>query len=177
VGHLHELLLGIEVVKASNAEVLAACRAAQIGEFIEALPDGYQTVVGTRGLKLSGGQRQRLAIARAFLKDAPILLLDEATSSLDARTERQLRQAMMTAIQGRTTLVIAHRLATVVHLPRIMILSNGRILEEGNHEDLLCRCDAYCTFVAAQLIRDGRAAEPTMAGLDDALTAISGGVP
>ena len=140
--------------QASDDEVRTVCRAAQTAEFIETLPDGYRTIVGSRGLKLSGGQRQRLAIARALLKNAPILLLDEATSSLDAQTERQLRDALNIAAQGRTTLIIAHRLATVIHLPRILVLSGGRILEDGTHEELLQRCAAYRTFVATQLIHD-----------------------
>lgn len=139
---------------ATDSEVRAACKAAQTAEFIDALPAGYQTIAGARGLKLSGGQRQRLAIARALLKDAPILLLDEATSSLDARTERQLREAIDTAITDRTTIIIAHRLATVVHLPRILFLSGSRILDDGTHEELLDRCAAYRTFVTTQLLQD-----------------------
>lgn len=138
---------------AGDAAVKAACEAARATAFIESLPDGYLTQVGERGLKLSGGQRQRLAIARAFLKDSPILLMDEATSSLDASTERELRVAMEELMQNRTTLVIAHRLSTVTHLPRILMVSNGRILDEGSHEKLLERCLPYRTFVSTQLIR------------------------
>jgi len=137
---------------ATDVEVRAACRAAQAESFIAALPQGYHTALGDRGMNLSGGQRQRLAIARALLKNAPVLLLDEATSSLDAHTERQLREAMQTAMLGRTTIVIAHRLATVVHLPRIMVLSNGRILDDGSHVELLQRCPTYGAFVSTQLI-------------------------
>lgn len=138
---------------ASDAEVQAACRAARAATFIESLPAGYHTQVGERGLKLSGGQRQRLAIARAFLKDSPILLMDEATSSLDAGTESELRVVMEELMKDRTTLVIAHRLSTVTHLPRILMVSEGRILDDGSPEELFERCPAYRTFVSTQLIR------------------------
>lgn len=138
---------------ASDAEVRAACEAARAGTFIESLPAGYLTQVGERGLKLSGGQRQRLSIARAFLKNSPVLLMDEATSSLDAGTESELRVAMEELMKNRTTLVIAHRLSTVTHLPRILMVRGGRILDEGSHEELLNRCPAYRTFVSTQLIR------------------------
>jgi len=138
---------------AADAEVRAACEAARAATFIESLPAGYLTQVGERGLKLSGGQRQRLAIARAFLKNSPILLMDEATSSLDAGTESELRVAMEELMQNRTTLVIAHRLSTVTHLPRILMVSDGRILDQGSHDELLNRCSAYRVFVSTQLIR------------------------
>lgn len=138
---------------ASDAEVRAACQAARAATFIESLPAGYLTQVGERGLKLSGGQRQRLAIARAFLKDSPILLMDEATSSLDAGTESELRAVMEELMKDRTTLVIAHRLSTVTHLPRILMVSQGRILDDGSPEELYERCPAYRTFVSTQLIR------------------------
>ncbi len=139
---------------ASDGEVKTACAAARAAAFIESLPDGYLTRVGERGLKVSGGQRQRLAIARAFLKNAPILLMDEATSSLDAGTESELRVAMQELMQNRTTLVIAHRLSTVTHLPRILMVSGGKILDEGSHEQLLARCQPYRTFVSTQLIQN-----------------------
>ena len=138
---------------ASDAEVRAACEAARAAAFIESLPAGYLTQVGGRGLKLSGGQRQRLAIARAFLKNAPILLMDEATSSLDAGTENELRLVMEELMKDRTTLVIAHRLSTVTHLPRILMVSDGRILDDGSPEQLFDRCPFYRTFVSTQLIR------------------------
>ena len=138
---------------ATDAEVRAACAAARAANFIESLPEGYLTQVGERGLKLSGGQRQRLAIARAFLKNSPILLMDEATSSLDAGTESELRVAMEELMKNRTTLIIAHRLSTVTHLPRILMVSGGRILDQGSHDELLARCPAYHTFVSTQLIR------------------------
>ncbi len=137
---------------ASNEEVRAACRAAQTESFIASLPDGYQTVVGEQGLKLSGGQRQRLAVARALIKNAPILLLDEATSSLDAQTERQLQETMMAAAAGRTALIVAHRLATVVRLPRILVLANGKIVGSGTHEHLLQHSPIYRALAATQLI-------------------------
>jgi ABC-type multidrug transport system fused ATPase/permease subunit len=138
---------------ATDSEVRAACEAARAAAFIESLPDAYRTQVGERGLKLSGGQRQRLAIARAFLKNSPILLMDEATSSLDAGTESELRVAMEELMRHRTTLIIAHRLSTVTHLPRILMVRSGRILDDGSHEALLDRCPAYGTFVSTQLIR------------------------
>jgi ABC-type multidrug transport system fused ATPase/permease subunit len=145
---------------AADEEVKAACRAAQTEEFIRSMPNGYDTRLGDRGLNLSAGQRQRLAIARALLKDAPVLLLDEATSALDAVTERQLRDAMDTAMTGRTTIVIAHRLATVVHLPRLIVMGRGRLLDEGSHEELLARCETYRQLVATQLIREPSAVQP-----------------
>jgi ATP-binding cassette subfamily B protein len=138
---------------ATDSEVRAACEAARAASFIESLPAGYLTQVGERGLKLSGGQRQRLAIARAFLKNSPILLMDEATSSLDAGTESELRVVMEELMKDRTTLVIAHRLSTVVHLPRIVMVSEGRILDDGSPGELFERCPAYRTFVSTQLSR------------------------
>jgi subfamily B ATP-binding cassette protein MsbA len=137
---------------ATDSEVHSACRAAQAEDFILELPHRHLTNVGERGIQLSGGQRQRLAIARALLKNAPILLLDEATSSLDTQTERQLQEAMEFAMRGRTTIIVAHRLATVVHLPRLIVLEHGRVLDEGSHEDLLRRCERYRNLVATQLI-------------------------
>jgi ABC-type multidrug transport system fused ATPase/permease subunit len=137
---------------ATDIEVESACRAAQAEDFILELPHRYLTNVGERGIQLSGGQRQRLAIARALLKNAPILLLDEATSSLDTQTERQLQGALKFAMRGRTTIIVAHRLATVVHLPRLIVLEQGRVLDEGSHEELLRRCERYRNLVATQLI-------------------------
>jgi ABC-type multidrug transport system fused ATPase/permease subunit len=140
--------------QADEREIRAACRAARAERFIDSLPDGFATVVGGRGLKLSGGQRQRLAIARALLKDAPILLLDEATSLLDTQTERDLHEAMEQAMRGRTTLIIAHRLATVVHLPRILGMDGGRVVAEGSHAQLLDRSELYRRLISTQLIAD-----------------------
>ncbi|HMD13781.1 MAG TPA: ATP-binding cassette domain-containing protein, partial [Bacteroidota bacterium] len=137
---------------AGDEEVYAACRLSQTDGFIGHLPQQYKTIVGERGVKLSGGERQRIAIARALLKDAPILLLDEATSSLDAQLEFQLQFALDWAVQGRTTIIIAHRLATVIHLPRIVVFHQGKILDDGTHEELLDRCEHYRNLVSNQLI-------------------------
>lgn len=128
---------------AGEDEIVEAAKFAAAHEFIEALPEGYETVVGEQGVKLSGGQRQRLAIARAMLKNAPILLLDEATSALDTESERQVQAALKTLMSGRTTLVIAHRLSTVVDADLIYVIDNGRIIEAGSHAELLARDGAY----------------------------------
>ena len=128
---------------ASRAKVIEASRKAHAHEFIDKLSDGYKTLVGERGVKLSGGERQRVAIARAMLKNAPILILDEATSSLDAESERLIQEAFEEASKGRTTIVIAHRLATVKALDRIIVLEHGRIVEEGSHRQLLRRKGRY----------------------------------
>ncbi len=135
---------------AGQAELEAAARAANAHEFIAALPQGYETIVGERGLKLSGGERQRIAIARALLKDAPILILDEATSSIDAANEHAIQQALERLIADRTTLVIAHRLSTVVNADRIVVLDQGSVVEAGNHMQLLQRKGAYHALIAAQ---------------------------
>ncbi|MCB1598966.1 MAG: lipid A export permease/ATP-binding protein MsbA [Xanthomonadales bacterium] len=134
--------------RSSRAEIEAAARAAHAWEFIEALPQGLDTTIGERGAALSGGQRQRLAIARALLKNAPILILDEATSALDNTSERQVQQALRSAMNGRTTLVIAHRLSTVEQADRIVVMDEGRIVEQGSHAELLARGGMY-----AQLYR------------------------
>jgi ATP-binding cassette subfamily B protein len=135
---------------ASDESVLAAARAAYVEEFVLRLPDGYGTEVGERGLRLSGGQRQRLAIARAILKDAPLLLLDEATSALDAESERAVQSALETAMRGRTTIVIAHRLATVQRVDRIFVLDHGKLVEEGSHSELVARGGLYARLAAMQ---------------------------
>ena len=122
---------------ATQAEVEQAARLANAHAFITALPKGYRTLVGERGVKLSGGERQRVAIARAFLADAPILIFDEATSSLDSESKAAIQQAMERLMVGRTAIVIAHRLSTVRSLDRILVFSNGRIVEDGSHEALL----------------------------------------
>src|SRR5262249_12111727 len=128
---------------ASNREVARAADLAAATEFIARLPQGLETPVGERGVTLSGGQRQRIAIARAILREAPLLLLDEATSSLDAESEQLVQQALDRLMQGRTTLVIAHRLATVLKCDRILVMDQGRIVEEGTHESLVAKGGLY----------------------------------
>ncbi len=129
--------------EASLAEVVRAARLAQLDDFVASLPEGYETLVGERGMKLSGGQRQRLSIARAIVKDAPILVLDEATSSVDTETERAIQQSLKKLTAGRTALIIAHRLSTIRHADRILVLRDGRVAEEGHHDDLLARGGTY----------------------------------
>ncbi len=130
----------------SQAEIEAVARAAQIHDFIASLPAGYDTQVGERGLKLSGGEKQRVGIARTLLKDPPILLLDEATSALDTETERDIQDALARAAEGRTVIMIAHRLSTVAGADRIVVLEEGRVVEEGSHADLLARQGRYAAL-------------------------------
>jgi ATP-binding cassette subfamily B protein len=135
---------------ATEAEARDAAQAAQATGFLEALPDGFDTPVGERAKTLSGGQRQRLAIARALVRQAPILLLDEATSALDAENERLVQQALHAAMSGRTTLVIAHRLATVLKADRIVVMENGRVVEQGTHTELSARGGLYARLARLQ---------------------------
>jgi ATP-binding cassette subfamily B protein len=135
---------------ANDEEVKAAAQAAFAHEFITALPEGYNTFLGERGVRLSGGQRQRIAIARAMLKNPPLLLLDEATSALDAESERMVQAALESAMQGRTTLVVAHRLATVQKADRILVLDHGRLVEQGTHAELVSRGGIYARLAALQ---------------------------
>ncbi|NOS73613.1 ABC transporter transmembrane domain-containing protein [Methyloglobulus sp.] len=135
---------------ASDNEVMAAAKSAQVEEFISRLPEGYQTFLGERGTRLSGGQRQRIAIARAILKNAPLLLLDEATSALDAESEILVQEGLDAAMQGRTTLVIAHRLATVKKVNRVIVLNQGRIVEIGSPDDLLKQSGLYAKLASMQ---------------------------
>ena len=143
---------------ASRAEVEKAAKDAQIHDFILSLPDGYETTVGERGLKLSGGEKQRVGIARTLLKNPPILLLDEATSALDTETEREVREALMNASEGRSVLTIAHRLSTIADADRIIVLENGSIVEIGKHEALLSKRGRYYSLWTKQLTEDKPAA-------------------
>ena len=135
---------------ATDAEVRRAAELAHAAEFIEALPAGYATLVGERGVKLSGGQRQRIAIARAILKDAPILVLDEATSSLDSESEALIQEALWALLAGRTAVVVAHRLSTVRRMDRLVVLDRGRILEQGSHDALIAQPRVYASLWAHQ---------------------------
>jgi len=127
-----------------------AMRAAHVSEFVETLPEGLDTIIGEKGVRLSGGQRQRLAIARALYKNAPILILDEATSSLDTESERYVQDAMQKLMQHRTTLVIAHRLSTIENADKIVVLSQGRVVETGTHAQLLAKAGAYAALYHSQ---------------------------
>jgi ATP-binding cassette subfamily B protein len=139
---------------ATREEIEAAARDAQIHDFIQSLPLGYETAVGERGLKLSGGEKQRVGIARTLLKDPPILLLDEATSALDTETEQEIQDALRRAGQGRTVLTIAHRLSTIAEADRIVVLEKGEIVEQGRHDDLLARGGRYAQLWQRQQSED-----------------------
>jgi ATP-binding cassette subfamily B protein len=139
---------------ATESEIAEAARRARLDQMIALLPDGLETVIGERGVKLSGGQKQRLAIARMFLKNPPILILDEATSSLDTETEREIQQSLAELSQGRTTLVIAHRLATIRHADRIVVVDGSGVAEQGSHENLIAGGGIYSRLHAAQSARE-----------------------
>jgi ABC-type multidrug transport system fused ATPase/permease subunit len=136
---------------ASEDEIVAAAQAAHAHDFIMASPLGYDTPVGEHGLQLSGGQRQRIAVARALIKDAPIVLLDEPTASLDSESEQLVQDAIARLCRGRTTLVVAHRLQTIVHADRILVIESGVVVESGRHDDLLRRNGRYASFHRLQL--------------------------
>jgi ATP-binding cassette subfamily B protein len=138
---------------ASDAQVFEAAVAARCRDFIEALPNGFATIVGERGVKLSGGQRQRIAIARAFLKDAPLLLLDEATSALDGESEDVIQTALASLMRGRTVIAIAHRLSTVRNFDRIVVLRAGRIVQDGPPDHLMQKDGLYRELVKRELSR------------------------
>jgi ATP-binding cassette, subfamily B, bacterial MsbA len=147
---------------ATEAEIVAAAKAAYAHDFIMAFPRGYDTPVGEHGLQLAGGERQRIAIARGLLKDAPIILLDEATASLDSESERQVQGAIEHLCQGRTTIVIAHRLHTVVDADRIFVIEDGAVVESGRHDELLRRGGRYTSFYRLQL-REQEPSSPPVA--------------
>jgi ATP-binding cassette, subfamily B, bacterial MsbA len=136
---------------ASEAEIIAAAKAAHAHDFIMSFPAGYDTPVGEHGLQLSGGQRQRIAIARALIKNCPIILLDEATAALDSESERHVQEALAELCKGRTTLVIAHRLSTIMHADSILVVENGTVVESGRHDDLLRKGGRYASFYRLQL--------------------------
>ncbi len=140
--------------EAREQDMVAACQAAFAHDFIMQLPDGYDTLVGERGVKLSGGQKQRLSIARAVLKDAPILILDEATSSVDTETESLIQQAIERLMKGRTTIVIAHRLSTVRNADTIVVLEDGKIREQGSHDALMAARGLYQRLYSVQRLSD-----------------------
>ncbi len=133
-------------IEATDEEVIEAAKLARCHEFIEALPNKYDTVIGAGGIKLSGGQRQRIAIARAFIAQAPILMLDEATSALDSKTEKEIQDALQLLMEGRTTLVIAHRLSTLRNMDRILVFHQGKVVEEGTHNELVAKNGVYATL-------------------------------
>ncbi len=147
--------IGYAVRHATAADIQRAAEAANAHEFIETLDDGYDTIIGERGIRLSGGQRQRIAIARALLADPRILILDEATSNLDSESERLIQQSLVTLMRGRTSFVIAHRLSTIIHADRIVVLDGGRIVQVGAHHELLDQDGAYRQMVDVQTLAEG----------------------
>jgi ATP-binding cassette subfamily B protein len=141
---------------ATDAEVEAAAQSAFASEFIEQLPQGYDSFLGEAGIRLSGGQKQRIAIARAILRDAPILLLDEATSALDAESERKVQMALEALMHNRTTLIIAHRLATVKNVDTIVVMDAGKVVAQGSHQQLLNSSPLYANLATLQFAASGQ---------------------
>ena len=171
---LHNLRFGNP--DATDEQIVAAARAANAHEFISNLPEGYQTVIGERGHRLSGGERQRIAIARALLRDAPILILDEALSSVDAENEATIQEALERLMAGRTTLIMAHRLSSVMTCDEILVLDEGRLVERGDHAALLAANGAYAELMAAQTA-DDPAIDSTISEAGEALAAQPAGAP
>jgi ATP-binding cassette subfamily B protein len=161
---------------ASQEDVFAAARAAHIHDFVVSLPDGYDTVVGERGLKLSGGEKQRVAIARTLLKRPAILVFDEATSALDSKTERVIQAELESIAAGRTALVIAHRLSTIVSADQIVVLDGGRVVERGTHAELLAAGGTYARLWAMQAQHDGEADDAPQAR-ESGLAPLAAGSP
>jgi ABC-type multidrug transport system fused ATPase/permease subunit len=161
--------------EATLEEVELAARRAQIHSFVQSLPDGYETLVGERGLTLSGGQRQRIAIARALIADPRVLVLDDATASVDATTEREIKRALREVMEGRTTLVIAHRLSTISLADHIVVMEGGRIAAHGTHEELLDRSPLYAEIVDKGMPRLGSALSGLDGGEPDDSEAVAAG--
>ena len=136
----------------TREEILLAAKAAHVDNFVENIDDGYETLIGERGVKLSGGQKQRIAIARAILRNAPILILDEATSALDSESEKLVQDALHNLMEHRTSFVIAHRLSTIKNANRILVMNDGKIVESGNHESLLANSGLYQKYYNMQFI-------------------------
>ena len=146
----NNIAYGLKSNKVLNEDVLQAAKLANALEFIEQLPEGFKTMIGENGTRLSGGQKQRLAIARAILKNTPILILDEATSALDNQSEKLVQEALDRLMQDRTTIVIAHRLSTVLHADKIIVMERGKIVESGKHDELLAKGGAYFALYNVQ---------------------------
>ena len=140
-------------LKATDEEIKEAAKNSYADEFIEKLPNKYQTIIGENGVRLSGGEKQRLSIARAILKKSPIILLDEATSSLDAETENKIQKAISFLTKGRTTIVIAHRLSTILNSDKICVIDNGKVVQTGTHDELLNTSEIYKNFYEKQIKR------------------------